>query len=230
MSQVIHSQSRGSWLRALLVGTLAVLCWPTSAFADLGRCVEMHDLAEQGVETFVMDQAPAAPSGQLSRADLDDLSEQAQQAAPCGGDDDADPSSNLCFEDADGQISTLPRLLTQWHARKAADAVVNSVFAAIAHTDVPANPRPRPERVSVPARPMHPRDNDSCTANPAKCRSLPPLAPTVTIDVATFAAHPVLHQTHIPIRLSTNQTRAWARLRIGPRHGHRAPPDKPPQA
>lgn len=229
MGQHHDTTYRGLFSRAALVFGLLVVLWPATSHAAVGRCMEVSDLADQGVETFILSGLSVeqtgpkeAPSGELT--DLEDSAD-----SPCGGDADADPSSNLCFEDADGQISTLPRLLAQWRGQQAAGAVVDSVLAAVDRAEANQPEALAEASVEPPAMPA-PSDGDSCSTNPDECRALPPLAPTVVIDVSTTPARAGFADFDIPVRLSDDDTRAWARLRVGPRLGHRDPPDQPPRA
>lgn len=225
----------GFLTQAALVCGLVLLLWPTSAHADIGRCVEnsVSDLAEQGVTSFwTMTPSNVDSSPAVSLYET----QPAANETPCGDDPDADPSSNFCFEDARGQISTLPSLLAKWRGEQAAGTVVDSMLAAMEQSDVQAEPTFAEPNNPVAAESIdvepEPADSDeqSCQNNPDECRSLPPAPPTLTVDVSTGAARQLLYGLRLPAALSEDNPRAWSQLRIGPLHGHRDPPEQPPRA
>ncbi|QDG51723.1 hypothetical protein FIV42_13490 [Persicimonas caeni] len=230
MRQSGHSQLTGFLAQAAIVCGLVLLLWPTSAHADVGRCVEhtVSDLAEQGVASLLtMTPADAPSTPALSLYDTEEVANE----TPCGDDPDTDPSSNFCFEDAQGQISTLPSLLAKWRGEQAANAVIDSMFAAVEPADDEADAAPVVVAESVEVEP-EPADSEgqSCRSNPDECRSLPPAPPTLTVDVSTASARQLLYELQLPPSLSEDNPRAWAQLRIGPLHGHRDPPEEPPRA
>lgn len=210
----------------------------TGASAEMGRCFAVSDLAERGIDPFMRSTSSDAATGEFevsgletSQVDiaLEETPATVDSDAPCSDDPDADPSANFCFEDAEGQISTLPTLLAKWRGEQAAAALVDKLDETIdgggagdepvAETTV--NPAPQPED----------GDDASCSDRPDMCRSLPPLPPTLVIDASASAARQDQFQRSIPpTTLSTDDQRAWARLKVRPTPGYRTPPDQPPQA
>ncbi len=210
----------------------------TSGSAEIGRCFAVSDLAERGIDPFMGSSSRDADSGELEASSLETGQADAtlketpatvDSDAPCSDDPDADPSANFCFEDAEGQISTLPTLLAKWRGEQAAEALVDQLNETIdgddAHDELLAettvSPAPQPED----------GDDASCSDRPDMCRSLPPLPPTLVIDASASAARQDHFQRSIPpTTLSTDDQRAWARLKVRPTPGYRTPPDQPPQA
>lgn len=208
--------------RAMLACAALLLLWPAAAEAQTGRCLEVEDLAERGMAAFMKPPAdssvPASVEEEPTVTDVD---------APCSEDvDDTDPSSNQCFEDAGEPISTLPRLLAQWRAQKTAAGVVDSVVrwaergpSPVVVAELPAAPASEPIDL----------DADSCGEDPAECRSLPPLPPTVVVDASAPAARQLDSLLAFPSVLTAElDVRPWAKLRVRASLGHRDPPQRPP--
>lgn len=235
MRQSGQSHIKGFLAQAAIVCGFVLLLWPTSAHAEIGRCVEnsVSDLAEQGVASFLT-MTPATPETPLSLqadADLGADGQAAPAETPCGDNPDADPSSNFCFEDAGGQISTLPRLLAQWRAQQTANTVIDSMLAAMEQQadDADAKPATPLTAESIDVEP-EPADDQSCHTSPDECRSLPPAPPTLVVDASAPAARQLVYASPILPRLTPDNPRAWAQLRIGPLNGHQDPPEQPPRA
>lgn len=210
----------------------------TGASAEIGRCFAVSDLAERGIDPFMRSTSSDAETGEFEASGLEtsqaDVTPKETPAtiesdAPCSDDPDADPSANFCFEDAEGQISTLPTLLAKWRGEQAAEALVDKLNETIDGGE--ANDELLAETTVSPAPQPEDGDSASCSDRPDMCRSLPPLPPTLVVDASAGAARQEQFQRSVPpTTLSTDDQRAWARLKVRPTLGHRTPPDQPPQA
>jgi hypothetical protein len=217
MRRTAHSHHRERLCKAAIACALALLLWPSSVAAEPGHCFDLPDLAEQGLETFLM-----SPAGEISSRTEASTPEPISE--PCQGDAEADASSKFCFEDAEGPISTLPRLIAQWRGEQAAGAVTDSLLGDVA---------PRAESIDLALteasspEPTPPTEADACSTTLEECRALPPLPPTLVLEATPSAERERLYEVEL-LDHPTDDVRAWARLRVGPRLGYHTPPDRPP--
>lgn len=208
------------WTSALVL-LAAVLLWPSIGLgASGGFLFSAGDGSCYDVEPLVDHSAPS------SRIKSDDADESEQ---PCSTDGESDASSNLCFEAANSQISTLPDLLAEANGREMAEDVVDSVVERMASNDVEP---PQPVAAIMTSRGPDPSGDGSkvsCTTTSEECRSLPPAPPTIEFDAST----PMAERDHPPVNLDDisddDDVRAWARLDVGPSTGYERLPDRPPQ-
>ena len=224
-----HRHTAKRWAGTCLAVALVVLCAPglaqAGSLAGTDRCLDVADLADRGVATFFEADESGAPDVGQAHREAPEITE-----GPCGTNRaDADPSSNVCFEDAEHPISTLPRLLAQWRAEKMANGVVDSVLENIDEAGGPV-PLVVAESSADPVHVPTPESNDRCTSNPSECRALPPLPPSLVIDAAGSSARLAQHLVTVLDLSTPDDTRPWAQLRVRPSDGHRDPPLKPPTA
>jgi hypothetical protein len=230
---------------------LCVTLWPSvsQAATVMGRCIEIGHLGEAGAhgffvgdaQSFFADDAPSAAESDAP-ATAESMSTSAANSRvsdPCsqdwGSNSDADPSSNFCFEQADGQISTLPRLIAEWRGQKEAAAVVDSILLALDRDESAPESESElmvgPVLVSISpaaAPPEDPSDELVCSTNPEQCHSMPPLL-ILTEAVFTAVVRVPLLEAEI-FHVEPSEPRAWAELRVGPQPGHRNLPEQPPRA
>lgn len=240
------------WLMPLLAGVL-VVCLPQLAAAE-----SVHGMfwqsgptlcSEPGVVDPLLEARLGARADAQPEASLDATEALTAPAdeGDCTVDPDADPSSNVCFEGAEVPASMLPTLLARSQAEMAAHALIDRAFAGL---DAAADTAPgalvaddalvddaladdalaqAPALDASPAQPRDDRASPSCSTDPEKCQSLPPLPPSLVLDVTSPAANVYTWLTDHPAHAEPGAPAAWARLRLGPHAGFSAADVPPPR-
>lgn len=221
MNRAGRSHPAGIFSRVVALGLFAALCWPAAAAAESGQCSNLEEMADYGLATTLW-----GHSGEISSTDArsDEVPGEVRET-PCEASEEADDrSASFCFEEADGQVSTLPSLLAKTRAEQKAGEIAR----AAADTAEPSPARLAETKASVPVDDSG--DSASCSEEPDKCRALPPLPPTLTLEGSTASARDDARTLDTPVELTPDNPPAWARLRVGPNEGHSHPPDRPPGA
>lgn len=230
----------------LAIGSV-VFASPSSAVAAPGaqRCVDVAEFDVVGLHGFFEDSSSARLEldAELGAQESENASVE-NTATPCeldlGDDEDADPSSNLCFEAAGEPISTLPRFIAQWRGEQEAAQAVDSILRALQSAESEQTRKPDGARpvgsalvaISLemaPARNIPADDSLMCTTHPEQCHALPPL-PTMTEIVAVAGVSIPRHLFETPPVALPQENRPWAVLRVGPQSGHQRVPEQPPRA
>lgn len=238
---IIHVESLRRKVLVAFLGAISFWVWflpgPAEA-AGVGRCGELS--------AFIIgdERAGAFEPREQRLTSAVPLSQEAERSGGCelaaGEPLDADPASNLCFEDAGEPISTLPRLLAEWRGVREAAAVVGSILdvmdqdnehpAAAESVDAAARAAISLEALRSPGPSPRPLgDALSCTVSLDECDALPPLIRLG--DGATAAAvEPARddESSHFGEQNSP-QILPWAALKIGPRSGYIQELEKPPR-
>ncbi|MFW5966682.1 MAG: hypothetical protein ACOCV2_04140 [Persicimonas sp.] len=223
MNQTARPHAASLIRRVFALAFGAVLCWPAIAAAETGQCGELEEMADHGVSSvWWADATEPSSTSAVETAEKQDVSSYGRET-PCEDSDEVDDSAEFCFEDADGQISTLPDLLAKSKARQQARELAGSAAEQAAPDRLPV----AETKATPPVE--EPEEADTCGENPDECSALPPLPPTLVLEGSSAAARDVVRSLDPPVELSPEEKQAWAKLRVGPNEGHRDPPDRPPE-
>ncbi|MFB6350604.1 MAG: hypothetical protein ABEN55_17220 [Bradymonadaceae bacterium] len=175
---------------AALAAAALCLVLPRLAHADLshealwGGPDLVSCMGPTGGNTDRMDRRQGPSTGETNAS----LAAECLDAAP----QQSEKSNNLCFEKAGVPASVVPALAAKAKALDQTDALVDRARELIGwsqdtSTDRRVASRTHPIGVAPPSQPDR---NDSCTARPESCRSLPPIPPNLSVD-ATATAPPL---------------------------------------
>jgi len=181
----------------------------------------VDEATAHGTETADTDRAPATG---VSKATL---AAECMDAAP----DQSETSNNLCFEKAGVPASVVPALAAKAKALDQTETLVDQARELIGLDEVPTSDRrvaSRTHPIAI-APPSQPNRDESCTARPDSCHSLPPLPPTLTVDATATAPYLPAASPEIPAADRRDDTAIPERLRVFHADGYRSPPLKPPR-
>lgn len=216
---------------AALAAVALCLVLPRLAHADLSHetlwgGAGPTSCAQSTFESYVDQQSSAkrAPATDKSKATL---AAECLDAAP----DQSAESNNLCFEKAGVPASVVPALAAKAKALEKTDALVDRARGLIGVTGEGNADRRVASRIDPigVASPSQPDSDDSCTARPESCRSLPPIPPTLSVDAMATAPQPTAAIPAIPEAERPNDDAIPERLRISHSDGYGSPPLKPPR-
>ena len=224
----------------LVVLALCVVVAPRNASAKLSHetlwgdsgsttCVNHVELERNGYVSLMSrttvrsETSEEAPVTRSTRS-------KASRAVGCLDDSDgSNKSNNLCFEKAGVPASVVPQLLAKARALEETKRVVEAARALVdgesATNEVVAS-REGPVGTIPPSQP---NPENSCTAHPDNCRSLPPLPPTLTVEAPAIAPNVTDSDYEFPADSEPDDVSIPERLRVRPEDGFSSPPFKPPR-
>lgn len=213
-------------LHQLMVVALSVMLWPGAAEALTMWGPEQGSCYDTTVDAAAVEIAQSTGNEVVASLAVAD-------AEPGCADADPDDSSfNICFEDAEGPVSTFPQLIAELRAEKIARDLTDN---ALALTEVlrPADSEATSNVFAEPRKPVIlplEEPEPECSSYPVQCRSMPPLPALLVVDASSLSVPIPRVEFDYPdvIDLPESQN-ATPFEGLGPAAGFASPLEEPPQ-
>ncbi len=163
-------------------------------------------------------------------------SQHADEAEPAGSDcleEDARRSNNVCFEQAGVPASVVPTLAAKVRGLQESEQAIEQATAMIG-LDGPVSSQEQSTTSRLDSfqfvPPPSPSPDNSCTVDrQERCRSLPPLPPSLTLEASATAPYISDRDPDFPEPRPSDETAPLDHHEIRPSDGYSSPPLKPPR-